>query len=70
MMVKRMELIEAKVETLLIDVAVIKTNYATKVDIESVKKELQASVNTQTKWLIAALFIVLGTGLGIARLLF
>ncbi|MDN8541154.1 hypothetical protein ACMGEE_06945 [Erwinia sp. DT-104] len=65
-----MKLLEGKVETLLIDVAVIKANYATKVDIESVRKELHSSLNTQTIWLIAALFVVLGVGLGVARLIF
>jgi len=69
-MEERMKLLEGKVETLLIDVAVIKANYATKVDIESVRKELHTSINTQTKWFIAALFIALGVGLGVARLLF
>lgn len=65
-----MKLLEGKVETLLIDVAVIRANYATKVDIESVRKELHSSLNTQTIWLIAALFVVLGVGLGVARLIF
>ncbi|MCP1437794.1 allantoicase [Erwinia persicina] len=65
-----MKLLEGKVEKLLIDVAVIKANYATKVDIESVRKELHSSLNTQTIWLIAALFVVLGVGLGVARLIF
>ena len=65
-----MKLLEGKVEKLLIDVAVIKANYATKIDIESVRKELHTSINTQTIWFIAALFTALGVGLGIARLLF
>ena len=43
-----MKLLEGKVEKLLIDVAVIKANYATKIDIESVRKELHTSINTQT----------------------
>ncbi len=69
-MEQKMKLLEGKVETLLINVAVIKANYATKVDIESVRKELHSSLNTQTIWLIAALFVVLGVGLGVARLIF
>ncbi|MGY4563886.1 allantoicase [Erwinia sp. TECH1] len=69
-MEQKMKLLEGKVEKLLIDVAVIKANYATKVDIESVRKELHSSLNTQTIWLIAALFVVLGVGLGVARLIF
>lgn len=69
-MEQKMKLLEGKVEKLLIDVAVIKANYATKVDIESVRKELHSSLNTQTIWLIAALFVVLGVGLGLARLIF
>lgn len=69
-MEERMKLLEGKVETLLIDVAVIKANYATKTDLESVRKEIHTSINTQTKWVIAALFVALGVGLSLARLLF
>lgn len=69
-MEERMKLLEGKVETLLIDVAVIKANYATKTDLESVRKEIHTSINTQTKWVIAALFVALGVGLSVARLLF
>ncbi|WP_233598459.1 hemolysin XhlA [Erwinia sp. 198] len=65
-----MKLLEGKVETRLIDVAVIKANRATKVDIESVRKELHSSLNMQTIWLIAALFIMPGVGLGVAVLIF
>lgn len=69
-MIERMKLLESKVETLLIDVAVIKADYATRVDIESVRREIHSSITAQTKWFIAALFLLLGLGLGIAKLLF
>lgn len=69
-MMNRVMLLEAQVETLLIDVAVMKANYATREDVESVRGELQSSLAVQTKWLVASLFIVLGTGLGLAKLLF
>lgn len=69
-MINRVMLLESKVETLLIDVAVIKANYATREDVESVRGELQSSLARQTKLLVASLFIVLGTGLGLAKLLF
>lgn len=69
-MIERMKLLESKVETLLIDVAVIKADYATRVDIESVRREIRSSITAQTKWFIAALFLLLGLGLGIAKLLF
>lgn len=69
-MMNRVMLLEAKVETLLTDVAVIKANYATREDVESVRGELQSSLAVQKKWLVASLFIVLGTGLGLAKLLF
>ncbi|WP_147196153.1 hemolysin XhlA [Pantoea sp. MBD-2R] len=69
-MIERMKLLESKVETLLIDVAVIKADYATRVDIESVRREIRSSITAQTKWFIAALFLLPGLGLGIAKLLF
>lgn len=69
-MMNRVMLLEAKVETLLTDVAVIKANYAPREDVESVRGELQSSLVVQNNWLVASLFIVLGTGLGLAKLLF
>ena len=69
-MIERMKLMESKVETLLIDVAVIKADYATRVDIDSVRREIHSSITAQKKCFIAALFLLLGSGLGIAKLLF
>lgn len=62
--------LEGKVEDLWVDFAGIKANYATKEDVESARRELQSSLASQTKWLVSALFVVLGTGLGLAKLLF
>lgn len=69
-MLERIRPVEGKVEALLIDAAVIKANYATRQDVESVRKELHSSIASQTKWLVAALFMVLAAGLTLAKWLF
>ncbi|MGA6364853.1 hypothetical protein [Proteus penneri] len=58
------------ISTLKSDTAVIKSNYATKQDIEGVKTEVQKAIATQTKWLMATIFVALGSGITIAKLLF
>lgn len=58
------------ISTLKSDTAVIKSNYATKQDIEIVKTEVQKAISTQTKWLMATIFVALGSGITIAKLLF
>lgn len=66
-MIERFTLLESKVERLLIDVAVIKANYATREDVESVRIALHSSLSTLTKWLVGVLLIVPGVWLGLAR---
>lgn len=76
-MLVRVKKLEDQMTSLITDVAVIKSNYATREDIsklnvslEGVRTELHKAVSSQTKWLIASLFIVLGAGLTIAKLIF
>lgn len=57
------------ISTLKSDTAVIKSNYATKQDIEIIKTEVQKAISTQTKWLMATIFVALGAGITIAKLL-
>ena len=58
------------ISTLKSDTAVIKSNYSTKQDIDIIKKEVQKAISTQTKWLMATIFVALGSGITIAKLLF
>lgn len=48
-MAERMKLIESKVETLQINVAVMKADWASRVDIESARKEIHSSITGRTK---------------------
>ncbi|EQB4715460.1 hypothetical protein QU819_01530 [Enterobacter roggenkampii] len=54
---QRVKDLEAKVATLVTDVAIIKDKLATKEDIQSVKTELHKELNAQTWKIIAALVI-------------
>nr|ELR5142468.1 hemolysin XhlA [Providencia stuartii] len=65
-----METSKSDIRTLKSDIEVIKSNYATKQDIEIIKTEVQKAISTQTKWLMATIFVVLGAGITIAKLLF
>lgn len=74
---ERVKKLEDQVSSLLVDMAVIKSNYATKEDtsklngtIEGVRTELHQSIASQTKWLVGSMFIALGAGLTIAKLIF
>ena len=69
-MLDRVKKLEDQVSSILVDVAVIKSNYATKTDVESVKSELHKAISAQTKWFVASLFIALGAGLTIAKYIF
>lgn len=52
------------------DAAVIKSNYATKEDVLSLKVELHQSISNQTKWIVATLFAVTGLAFSLAKYLF
>ncbi|WP_261977365.1 MULTISPECIES: hypothetical protein [Enterobacter] len=54
---QRVKDLEAKVATLVTDVAIIKDKLATKEDIQSVKTELHKELNAQT-WKIIAVLVI------------
>ncbi|KTJ31031.1 hypothetical protein ASU87_18735 [Enterobacter roggenkampii] len=56
-MLQRVKDLEAKVATLVTDVAIIKDKLATKEDIQSVKTELHKELNAQT-WKIIAVLVI------------
>ena len=70
-------LLKKDVSQLQLDVGVIKSNYATKGDVlgldikmEAMRTELYKAISTQTYWFITALFGLLATGLGLAKIIF
>lgn len=69
-MQERVKKLEEQVSSLMVDVAVIKSNYATRQDVEGVKSELHKAISAQTKWVVASLFVALGAGLTIAKIIF
>lgn len=76
--------IEARVRNLETDISVIKSNYATKSDIESLKvmvakvegsiepirTDMHKEINKMLIWLIASMFTVAGLSIAAAKLLF
>ncbi|MCF1610148.1 hemolysin XhlA [Serratia marcescens] len=65
--VKQLEISLAEIKT---DIAVMKSNYATKEDIASVRIEVHQSISTQTKWLAATMIGIAGISMAIAKLIF
>ncbi|KGT91919.1 hypothetical protein NG99_15250 [Erwinia typographi] len=70
-------ILKEDVSVLKMDVAVIKSNYVTKEDlarvsrdIEGVRVELYNSLSQQTTKFVAWMFILLGAGLGVAKIIF
>ncbi|WP_254446321.1 hypothetical protein [Pantoea sp. CCBC3-3-1] len=74
---KDVSLIKTDVSHLQIDMAIVKSNYATKEDIAGVERnieglrvELYKVISRQTYWFVSSLFVLLGAGLGLAKVLF
>ncbi|WP_261371299.1 hemolysin XhlA [Yersinia mollaretii] len=69
-MLIRIKKLEDDVQNIKSDLAVIKSNYATKEDIASVRVELHQSISTQTKWLTATIIGTAALAMAIARFIF
>ncbi|EPU8563190.1 hemolysin XhlA [Yersinia ruckeri] len=70
MLEKRVKQIEDSLAEIRTDMAVIKSNYATKEDIASVRIEVHQSITAQTKWLAATMIAIAGISMAIAKLIF
>lgn len=70
MLEKRVKKLEDDLAAVRADIAVIKSNYANKEDIASVRIELHQSISAQTKWLAATLLGVTGLAMAVAKLIF
>lgn len=70
MLEKRVKQLEDDLSALRTDVAIIKSNYATKEDIASVRIEVHQAISAQTKWLAATMIAIAGASMAIAKLLF
>lgn len=73
----RYDALQQDVSLLKQDVAVIKSNYVTKEDLARVSRdiggvrvELYNSLSQQTTKFVAWMFILLGAGLGVAKIIF
>mgnify|MGYP004440977613 CR=1 FL=1 len=62
-MLQRIKTLEDKVATMATDIAVIKSNYAT-------KEDLHKEIGSQTKWIAATIIGTTGLALAVAKYLF
>lgn len=69
-MLQRVKALEEKVAAMATDIAIIKSNYATKEDIASVRIEVHQSISNQTKWLAATMIGIAGMAMAVAKLIF
>jgi hypothetical protein len=70
MLEKRVKLLEDALAEIRTDIAVMKSNYATKEDISSVRIEVHQAISAQTKWLAATMLGITGLALAVAKLIF
>ncbi|MEN4530495.1 hemolysin XhlA [Pantoea agglomerans] len=69
-MLERVKKLEEQMSSLVTDVAVMKSNYATKEDVSSVRIEVHQAISAQTKWLAATMIGVAGISMAVAKLIF
>ncbi|MGJ3435832.1 hemolysin XhlA [Serratia sp. Je.1.23.a] len=70
MLEKRVKLLEDTLAEIRTDIAVMKSNYATKEDIASVRIEVHQAISAQTKWLAATMLGITGLAMAVAKLIF
>ncbi|MBS7118051.1 MAG: hemolysin XhlA [Enterobacter cloacae] len=70
MLENRVKKLEDDLAAIRADMAVIKSNYANKEDIASVRIELHQSISAQTKWLAATMLGITGLAMAVAKLIF
>ncbi|NKE95259.1 hemolysin XhlA [Pantoea agglomerans] len=69
-MLERVKKLEEQISSLVTDLAVMKSNYATKEDVSSVRIEVHQAISAQTKWLAATMIGVAGIAMAVAKLIF
>lgn len=69
-MLERVKKLEEQISSLVTDLAVMKSNYATKEDVSSVRIEVHQAISAQTKWLAATMIGVAGIAMAVAKVIF